>query len=213
MINEKTLKEHLKEGIYHEIGHIIATLLCFPGDDRLKCMQMHLKPNGSYGIAAVWKEDIKFNYHTQLDAFTNVSFAGGIFQQMMGCYKALKNQGQCFSFKEKLISLINPQKSLYLYFKRNIKPMISGMEVDMNTVLSVYDELKASYQIKSGLDQEKVKCDVIKLLLPFVDKKEIENLCEHCLNVFWEGGQNRQQVIEVDNKTLKEMLYPTLSSK
>ena len=63
-------KDTLREGVYHEIGHVVASWLCFSYGDRLRSICLKMKPNGSYGLSAVWIEDIRFDYRTQLDAFT-----------------------------------------------------------------------------------------------------------------------------------------------
>ena len=81
-LSESQIIQDIRDGVYHEIGHVIATKICFPAEDRLDCIRFYKKENGSYGMAEIWKDSIKFNAYTQLDAFTKVSLSGGVFQQM-----------------------------------------------------------------------------------------------------------------------------------
>ena len=81
-LSESQIIQDIRDGVYHEIGHVIATKICFPAEDRLDCIRFYKKENGSYGMAEIWKDNIKFNAYTQLDAITKVTLSGGIFQQM-----------------------------------------------------------------------------------------------------------------------------------
>ena len=102
-LSESRIIQDIRDGVYHEIGHVIATKICFPKEDRLDCIRLFKKDNGSYGMAEVWKDNICFNAYTQLDAITKVTLSGGIFQQMKSLYRDLKEGQLHFSMKEKII--------------------------------------------------------------------------------------------------------------
>ena len=77
------------------------------------------------------------------------------------------------------------------------------MEKDLVLLKNTYNELYEGKYIKHGLDINLATRNCISLLYPFINRPEIDSLCDYCLNVFWEGGQNRISQIEVDAETIK----------
>lgn len=199
----QNFKDSLREGIYHEIGHVIGTWLCFPHEERLRGICLKMNPNGSYGLCVEYIEDIKFDYRTQLDAFTCSSLAGGVFQQMKNVQLSL-NKGQLkYSLIETLVNHFNKDRAFLMFIYRNVNPYDKGMDKDNSTLKNIYDKLREENYIKHRLDINKSTKNCISLLLPFINRPEIDSLCEYCLNEFWKGGQCGVPQIEVDTKTIK----------
>lgn len=196
-------KNALKEGIYHEIGHVVATWLCFSDGERLRGISLKKRPNGSYRLSVEWKDSITFNYNTQLDAFTYSTLAGGVFQQMKNAQNSLNRKLSKYTIIEAFVNRFNKDRALLMYIKRNVKPFCKGMEEDLETLKNVYDNLYEEKHITQGLDIKKATDNCISLLFPLINCPEIDSLCDYCLNAFWEGGQNQAPQIEVNIETIK----------
>lgn len=205
-LSESQIIQDIRDGVYHEIGHVIATKICFPAEDRLDCIRFYKKENGSYGMAEIWKDSIKFNAYTQLDAFTKVSLSGGVFQQMKSLYSDKRDGQLHFSMKEKVIHTYNKSKAYKSFFQRNVNPRDTTMTEDLGLLLAIYDELFEHKKISSRLNIEKEKSDCIDYLLPFIDSSEIDDLCEYCTKLFWEAGQNRLSSVDIPETTIMKYI-------
>ena len=195
-------KEQLQEGIYHEIGHIIASWMCFPGEDRVKCLQMKKNPNGSYGIQVLWKDEIRFNAKTQLDAFCITSLAGGIFQQLQRLFYLYRD---ILDVEDSSPESYNSEDVLRLLSIKEVKSYIPGMEEDMARLLVVFEKIQIK-GITEDLFVESARIKTIDTLLPFVCKPQIESLCMYCLDLFWNEGLKRKDKVDIDVDIITEYI-------
>lgn len=199
-------KENFKEGIYHEIGHALATIVEYEDDNRLSSIKMKKKDNGSYGFVTNWNSGPLLKDKNELLSLTVVAFAGSVFQQMISCYSSYVKGRLCFNLIERLVSLFNKKHALQMFFERHVAERNEGMLQDLALITVVYEKYQEAGFIKHQLNELKAKNDTIKVLLPFVEATEIHELADYCLKVFWYCGMAGGSEAEVDANTIKEFL-------
>lgn len=147
------------EGCYHEMGHVLATLLFFPDDGRIKGISFSKLPNGRFQIYTSYN-DYKWTLPSQLNALIMCCIGGGIFQQM------------------KMLSR-NYTKVYFCDLDRRVKCPYEGMEEDLEYLDHMYNLLVSHKKVTKVLDLDEEKKKAITLFMPFIDCQKIDELCEY----------------------------------
>lgn len=106
MYIDKKQKKNLIEGCYHEIGHIIAAMILFPNDKRIKGISFSRKNNK---CAYIFNTELDFHCEfliEHIELCTMMYICGGVFQQM----KTIHNKYKCILNKI-------PHKWLIFFFE------------------------------------------------------------------------------------------------
>ena len=189
-------KDTLKEGVYHEIGHVIATFLCFPNEDRVRSISLERSSANYCGVSTMY-DYLGVKDETQFDPFVITALAGGVFQQM----KAIQR-----SFSTRVISYLIGNRLLLKYYQLNVKEMIPGMEIDYKLIEAAKKLLLCKWGVnKADISFKKAKDNCVLLLFPYIESPEIDNLCKYCVDLFWEEGHKASRV-DVDIETIKKYL-------
>ena len=167
----------LIEGCYHEMGHVLATLLFFPEGNRIKGISFSKQTNGSFGFDTIYNE-FKWSFPSQTEALIMGCISGGVFQQM------------------KMLNRRNPGINHENLLKR-VKCPYEGMEGDLAYLRKMYDMLIMKNMASVALNLEEEKKKAIKLLLPFVRCGKIDELCEYISDIIIALNGSRDTLIEM----------------
>ena len=158
-------REGLFDGIYHELGHIIADSVYFPNNSTIQGMLFGRQPNGAYMFNTVCS-DVNWKQSKHILACAVVCISGGVFQQI----KTLDMSPNNYNHWEKLISYVSPKRALIAYLQRVIQSQIKGMERDFD----ICNE--GLIQLGGKISLEKAKKKAILLLLPYANKNSIDEI-------------------------------------
>lgn len=155
----------LFDGIYHELGHIIAEIVYFPDTSTIEGMALVRQPNGAYKFNTI-KSYHPWQHPKHMQACAMICMCGGIFQQIKNIDITHVN----YNWAERFVSYFSKKRALISYLQRVVQPEIVGMEVDI--------EICNDWLAKVGrkINFNKVKNDAILLLLPYANKKSIDEL-------------------------------------
>ena len=187
----------LKEGVYHEIGHVLATLLCFPNENWVHSISLERSSANYCGVSTVY-DHMGIKDVTQFAPFVITALAGGVFQQM----KAIQH-----SFGAKVILFLSGNRPSLRYYQRNVKEKIPGMEIDYRYIEAAMKYSSRKWGVnKADVSYKKLKDDCVSLLFPYLESPGTDNLCEFCIDFFEENWQKGASQLDVDIETIKKYL-------
>ena len=188
------------EGCYHEMGHVLATLLCVPEEDRIKGISFSRQPNGGFKFETNYKK-YQWKFPRQVDALIMCCIGGGVFQQMKLLYGVCKGKSE---FNSK--SQITAQFDLKDYLSQNVKSIIEGMEDDLCYLNEMYTKLLMYKKVSGELNLELEKEKAINLFLPYIECAKIEQLCEHFVDMIYESNGTNDNIMSINeiNKYLMD---------
>lgn len=187
MNNEKDAleltKENLLEGCYHEMGHVLASLITFPKDRKVQSIQFAFNHTNPYeeGFKTVYKL-FQWNFPGQWDAFCLSNMGGGVFQQMKRLYNGLQNGSFRMNIVERIMSKSDPDKALLHFFIRKTKPQICGMEEDIKELRNYYWQCRDLGLQKGLLDMKRLKNNAVRTLFPYAKDPKIDAVCNSFCN-------------------------------
>ena len=192
MIMDKKQRKVAIEGCYHEIGHIIATMIFFPNDnERIQGISFSRVGKGHPYRLNVHLNEHKWSFPSQLEACIMIHFSGGIFQQM----KTIYNRFRC------VLSKLS-DSNLEIFFQKVIKSQVSGMEKDLEEIDRVYSLVHRYGFVRENLDLEKEKVKAIHMLMPYLKDEKIDNLVTFYIGII-EQQCNLVDNISIDFATIK----------
>ena len=179
---EEITPDSLLYGAIHEIGHIIAALLCFPKKHILEDgFVFQRNSENRYKFDTPIKPECLPYLHAHLDSYAIVCLAGGVFQQMVVYHQMSKKIGN--SFNETESRQKNQFDAWEMFFCRVVKAYSDGMEGDYELINRAISDLKDNV-IQNSINYEEIKCKAIHNLLPYLFNKRISRLffdCQECL--------------------------------
>lgn len=187
--NDATNINDLIDGCYHELGHIIATLIYFQDGKGLKGLSFN--PNIKYPFSAAYN-DYQWTFPNEVQAFFMITIGGGVFQQMHHIQEDLSNGRIKYSVIDKLINIFSPQRALIRFFSKRVTVSYPGMEADIKEINDKYDIMLrakstghprwANLRLED-ITLDSLKVDAIKLFLPFLQCKKVKELCVYCSQI------------------------------
>lgn len=195
MIMDKKQRKVVIEGCYHEIGHIIATMIFFPNDnERIQGISFSRVGKGHPYRLNVHLNEHKWSLPSQLEACIMIHISGGIFQQMKTTY----NRFRCILDK---LSACN----LEIFFYKVIRSQVSEMKMDLEEIDRVYSLVHGYGFVRENLDLEKEKVKAIHMLMPYLKDEKIDNLVTSYVGMI-EQQCNLTDSISIDFATIKRFL-------
>ena len=179
---EEITPDSLLYGAIHEIGHIIAALLCFPKKHIFEDgFVFHRNSENRYVFNTPFKQECLPYLHAHLDSYAIVCLAGGVFQQMVVYHQMSKIIGN--SFNETESRQKNQFDAWEMFLCRVVKADFDGMEGDYELIERAISDLKNN-GIQTGVNYEEIKRKAIHYLLPYLFSERISRLfldCKQCL--------------------------------
>lgn len=168
--------ESLLEGCYHEMGHVLATLHYFPNGEAVMSISFVKKQNGGFCFYTNYQE-IQWSFPSQIEALIMCCIGGGIFQQIKLLNCKLKKH-PVFD----VLSYIRLHYGLRKYLIKHTQCPIDGMEGDMAYLCNMYSKILRYKKNLEPLNLEKEKEKTIDLLMPYLNNKKVDELCQHIVD-------------------------------